>query len=100
MQFYRHAPFDLRGGTFRQHPRILLATFDYPEKPHVCMQILHAAVFQVSRGAYILFRLLSVTENQETQWILDEIQRQPSVYLLSGPATCDYQYRSGGCASS
>ena len=80
-------PFDLRGGTFRQHPRVLVATVDYQEKPHLCMQILHAAVFQVSRGAYILLRLLSVTDNQETQWLLDEIQRQPSVYVLSGPAT-------------
>ena len=31
--------------------------------------------------------MLSVTENQETQWPLDEIQRQPSVCVLSGPAT-------------
>ena len=51
------------------------------------MQILHAAVFQVFRGAYIPLLLLSVTENQEPQWILDEIQRQPSVSVLSGPAT-------------
>ena len=78
--------FDLREGTFRQHPRVLVATVDYQEKPHLCMQILHAAMFHVSRGAYILLRLLAVTENQETQWLLDEIQRQPSVYVLS-PAT-------------
>ena len=71
----QHAPFDLRGGTF------------YQEKPHLCMQTLHAAMFQVSRGAYRLLRLLAVTKNQETQWLLDEIQRQPSVYVLSGPAT-------------
>ena len=51
------------------------------------MQILHVAMFQVSRGAYILLRVLAVTENQETQWLLDEIQRQPSVFVLSGPAT-------------
>ena len=51
------------------------------------MQILHAAMFQVSRGANILLRLLAVTENQGTQWLLDEIQRQLSVYVLSGPAT-------------
>ena len=37
---------------------------------------------------------VAVTENQETQWHLDEIQRQPSVYVLSGPATGDYQYRN------
>ena len=48
----QHAPFDLRRGTFRQHPRVLVATVDYQEKPHLCIQILHAAVFQVSRGAY------------------------------------------------
>ena len=35
----------------------------------------------------ILLRLLAVTKNQETQWLLDEIQRQPSVFVLSGPAT-------------
>ena len=40
-----------------------------------------------SRGAYILLRLLAVTENRETHWLLDEIQRQPSVFVLSGPAT-------------
>ena len=51
------------------------------------MQILHAAMFQVSRGANILLRVLAVTESQETQWLLDEIQRQPSVFVLSGPAT-------------
>ena len=28
----RHAPFDLRGGTFRQHPRVLVATVDHQEK--------------------------------------------------------------------
>ena len=83
----QHAPFDLRGGTFRQHPSVLLATVGYLEKPHLCMQTLHAAVFQVSRGANVLLRLLSVTENQETQWLLDEIQRQPSVYVLSGSGT-------------
>ena len=31
--------------------------------------------------------MLAITENQETQWLLDEIQRQPSVFVLSGPAT-------------
>ena len=87
MQFYNTLPFELRGGTFRQHPRVLVATVDYQEKPRLCMQILHAAMFQVSRGAYILLRLLAVTEYQETQWLLDEIPRQPSVYVLSGPAT-------------
>ena len=51
------------------------------------MQILHAAMFQVSRGANIQLRSLAVTENLETQWLLDEIQRQSSVSVLSGPAT-------------
>ena len=36
----QHAPFDLRRGTFRQHPRVLVATVDYQENPHLCMQIL------------------------------------------------------------
>ena len=31
--------------------------------------------------------MLAVTENQETQRLLDGIQRQPSVFVLSGPAT-------------
>ena len=44
----QHATFDLRGGTFRQQPRVLVATVDYQEKPHLCMQTLHAAVFQIS----------------------------------------------------
>ena len=83
----QYAPFDLRGGTFRQHPRVLVATVDYQENPHLCMQILHAAMFQVSRGSYILLRVLAVTKNQETLWLLDEIQRQPGVLVLSGPAT-------------
>ena len=83
----QHVPFDLRGGTFRQHPRVLVATVGYQEKPHLCMQTLHTSVFQVFRGACIQLRLLSGMENQETQWLLDEIQRQPSVYVLSGPAT-------------
>ena len=50
----QHAPSDLRGGTFLQHPRVRVATVDYQENPHLCMQILHAAMFQVFRGAYIL----------------------------------------------
>ena len=62
----RHAPSDLRGGTFLQHPRVLVATVGFQEKPHLCMLTLHAAVFQVSRGGYTLLRLLAVAENQET----------------------------------
>ena len=92
----QRAPFDLRGGTLRQHPPVLVATVDYQEKPHLCMQILHAAMFQVSRGAHILLRLLAVTENQETQWLLDEIQRQPSV-CPEWSRNGDYQYRNSQC---
>ena len=51
------------------------------------MQILHAAMFQVFRGAYILLRVLAVAESQETQLLLDEIQQPPSVFVLNGPAT-------------
>ena len=40
----KHAPSDLRGGTFLQHPRVLVATVDYEENPHLCLQILHAAI--------------------------------------------------------
>ena len=87
MQFCSTPLFDLRGGTFLQHPRVLVATVDYQENPHLCMQKLHAAMFQVSRGAYISIRALAVTESQETQWLLDEIQQLPSVFIQSGPAT-------------
>ena len=74
---------DLRGGTFLQNPCVLVATVDYQENPHICR--LHAAMFQVFRGAYIL-RVLAVTESQETQGLVDEIQQQPSVFVLSGRA--------------
>ena len=83
----QHAPSDLRGGTFLQHPRVLVATVGYQENPQRCLQILHAAMFQVFRGAYIQLRVLAVTESQETQELLDEIQQQSSVFILSGPAT-------------
>ena len=63
----QHAPSDLRGGTFLQHPRVLVATVDYQESHTFAWQILHAAMFQVFRGAYILLRVLAVTESQETQ---------------------------------
>ena len=69
-----------------QQPRVLVAIVDYHENPHFCMQMLHAAMFQVSRGACILLGVLTVTENQETQRLLDEIQQQPSVFVLCGPA--------------
>ena len=82
-----YAPFDLRGGTFLQHPCVLVATVDYQENPPLGLQILHAAMFQVSRGAYILLQVFADTKSQEAQGLLDEIQQQPSVYVLSGPAT-------------
>ena len=68
MQFCSTHPSDLRGGTFLQHPRVLVATIGYQENPHLC-------------------RVLAVTESQETQWLLDKIHQQPSVFVLSGPAT-------------
>ena len=37
-------------------------------------------MFQIFRGAYILLRVLPVTQSQEAQWLLDEIQQQPSVF--------------------
>ena len=82
----QHDTSNLQGGTL-QHPRVLVATVGYKENPHLCLQILHAAMFQVFRGAHILVRVLAVTESQETQGLLDEIQQQPSVFVLSGPAT-------------
>ena len=62
----QHA-FDLREGTFQQHPRVLVATVDYQENTHLCLQILHAAMFQVFRSAYISLRVLAVMESEETQ---------------------------------
>ena len=82
----QRAPSDLRGGTFLQHPRCLVTTLCFQENPHCCLQILHAAMFQVVRGAHMLPRVLSTTENQEAQELLDEIQQQPGVFVLSCPA--------------
>ena len=64
----------------------------YEEEPsyniHVFWwQLLITKKIQVLRGACILLRVLAVTGSQETQWLLDEIQQQPSVFVLSGPAT-------------
>ena len=81
-----HAPADLRGGALLQHPRVLVATVAYQENPHLCLQILHAAKFQVFRGAYILRRVLADTKSQEARGLLEEIRRQSSVSALSGPA--------------
>ena len=63
-----------------------MATVAYQENPPLCLQILHAAKFQVFRGAYILLRVLAHTKSQEAQGLLEEIRRQPSVSVLSGPA--------------
>ena len=82
----RRVPADLRGGTLLQHPRVLVATVAYQENPDVCLQILHAVKFQVFRGAYILLRVLPDTKSQEAQGLLEEIRRQSSVSVLSGPA--------------
>ena len=74
-------------GIIRIMCNVLVATVDYQENPHLCMQILHASMFQFFRGAYILLRVLAVTESQERQGLLDEIQQQPRVFVLSAPAT-------------
>ena len=42
--------------------------------------------FQVFRGAYILPRVFTDTKNQEAQGHLEEIRRQSSESVLSGPA--------------
>ena len=81
----RHALADLRGGTLLQHPRVLVATVAYQGNPHLCLQNLHAARFQVFRGAYILLRVLADTKSQEAQGLLEEIRRQSRVSVLSGP---------------
>ena len=77
---------DLRGGTFRRHRRVMVATLCFQEKPHWSLQILHAAMFQVLRGAYILLRVLSTTEDQEAQELLVDIQQESGVFILKGPA--------------
>ena len=64
-------------------PRVLAATLCFQENPHNCLQILHAAMFQVLRGAHMLLRVLSTTESQEAQELLDEIKEQPGVFVLS-----------------
>ena len=66
---------------FLVHPRVLVATLGFQENPHSCLQILHAAMFQVLRRAYMLLRVMSTTEE-----LLDAIQQQPGVFVLSGPA--------------
>ena len=83
----QRVPCDLRREAFQQHPRVLVATVGYQENPHRCEQIFHAAMFQVFRGAYILLRVLSVTQSQEAQGLVDDIQQQPSVFVVRGPAT-------------
>ena len=83
----KHAPADWRSSTLLQHPRVLVATVAYQENPHLCLQILHAARFQVFRGAYMLLRVLAFTESQKGTGLLEEIRRQSSVFVLSGPAT-------------
>ena len=82
----RHAPADLQRGTLLQHSGVLVATLAYQENPHLCLQILHAARFQVFRGAHLLLRLQADTNGQEAQGLLEEIRRQSSVSVLSGPA--------------
>ena len=42
--------------------------------------------FQVFRGAYILLRVLADTKSQEAHGFLEEIRRQSSLPILSGPA--------------
>ena len=82
----RHPPADLRGGTLLQHPRVLVATVACQESPHLCLQILRPARFQVFRGACILLRASAVAESQEAQGLLEEIRLQPNVFVLIGPA--------------
>ena len=57
----RHAPADVRGGTLLQHSRVQVATVAYQENAHLCLQMLHAARFQVFRGAYVLLRVFADT---------------------------------------
>ena len=76
----QRVPSELRGGTFRQHLCVLVATLCFQENPHRSLQIVHVAMCQVLRGAYVLLRVLLTTEAQ----LLVEIQQQPEVLLLKG----------------
>ena len=68
------------------HSRVLVATVASQENPHHCLQVLHAASFQVFRGAYILLRVLVDTKSKEVPGLVEETRRQPSVPIMSGPA--------------
>ena len=57
------------------------------KNPHLCLQILHDAVFQVFRGHTYYSRCWLSRTVRRHKGILDEIQQQPSVFVLSGPAT-------------
>ena len=82
----QRAPTDLRGGTFRQHSRVLVATLRFQVNPLTSSQILHAAMYKILRGASVLLRALSTTEDREARELLVEIQQQPEVLVLRGPA--------------
>ena len=90
----QRAPSDLRG-TFLQHPRVLVAFPRFQENPHSCFQILHAVMFQILRGAYVLPRVLSTTENQEAQELLDDIQIFPEWPCSCDHQCCDSQFLAG-----
>ena len=68
--------------------RALVATVALPRKLHTCAgrySMLSCSRF--FRGAYILLRVLAVTErSQEALWgFLTRSNRQPSIFVLSGP---------------
>ena len=52
-------------------------------------------MFQVLRGAYMLLRVLSTTEDQEAQGLLDEIQQQPDGTCPEWPA----EFLADGCST-
>ena len=58
----------------------------FQKKSLASFQILHAAMYQILRGAAILLRLLSTPEDLESRKLLVEIKQQPGVIDLSGPA--------------
>ena len=82
----QRAPSDSRGGTFRRHSRVLVATLCFQDNPLTSSQILHAAMYKILRGASVLLRALSTTEDREARELLVEIQQQPEVLVLRGPA--------------
>ena len=77
--------------TFDEVPSCNISVFGWQlwhirKNPPLCLQIHHAARFQVLLSVYILLRVLADTKSQEAQGLLEEIRRQSGVFVPSAPA--------------